>query len=87
MSKEAICGNLTSIISDHLPQFLIMLSNFSDTSSSKPNVYERGSTNFNKEEFIWTVLKKTGILLLFNLKKKMMLNIPLTILLEHEWTA
>ena len=85
MSKEAICGNLTSIISDHLPQFLIMLSNFSDTSSSKPNVYERGSTNFNKEEFIWTALKKTGIL--FLILEKMMLNIPLTILLEHEWTA
>ena len=26
--KETICGNLISVISDHLPQFLIMLSVF-----------------------------------------------------------
>ena len=32
ISKEAICGNLTSTISDHLPQFLIMPTIFSDPS-------------------------------------------------------
>ena len=49
ISKEAICGNLTSTISDHLPQFLIMPSVFSDPSASKSNVYERRWSNFNKE--------------------------------------
>ena len=41
ISNEAIFGNLTSTISDHLPQFLNMPSIFSDLSSSKSNVYER----------------------------------------------
>ena len=52
INKEVICGNLTSTISDHLPQFFIMPSNFSDPSLSKSNVYERSWSNFNKEEFI-----------------------------------
>ena len=46
ISKEAICGKLTSTISGHLPQFLIMPSIFSDPSSSKFNVYERNSCRF-----------------------------------------
>ena len=38
--KETIFGNLTSAISDHLPQFFIMPSIFSDLSSYKSNFYE-----------------------------------------------
>ena len=38
---KAICENSTSTISDHLPQFLIMPSVFSDPSLSKSNVYEK----------------------------------------------
>ena len=49
ISKEGICGNLTSTISDRLPQFLIMPSIFSDPCSSKSNVYERSWSNFIKE--------------------------------------
>ena len=63
ISKEAICGNLTSI-SDHLPQFLIMPSIFSDPSSSKSNVYERSWSNFNKEEFILDYFEKDWDLIL-----------------------
>ena len=44
--KKAICGNLKSTISDHLSQFLIMPSIFSDPSSSKSNVYQRSWSNF-----------------------------------------
>ena len=58
ISKEAICGNLTSTISDHLPQFLIMPSIFSDPSSSKSNVYERSWLNVNKEEFTLDYFEK-----------------------------
>ena len=38
ISKKAICGDLAFTILDHLPQFLIMPSIFSDPSSSKSNV-------------------------------------------------
>ena len=64
ISKEAICGNLTSTISDHLPQFLIMPSIFSDPSSSKSNVYERSWSNFNKEELILDYFEKDWDLIL-----------------------
>ena len=61
---KAICGNLTSTISDHLPQFLIMPSIFSDPSSSKSNVYERSWSNFNKDEFILEYFEKDWDLIL-----------------------
>ena len=48
ISNETICGNLALGISDHLPQFLIMSSIYSDPSSSKSSVYERYWSNFNK---------------------------------------
>ena len=52
ISKEAICGNLIYTISDHLLQFFIMPSIFSEPSSSESSVYEKSWSNFNKEEFI-----------------------------------
>ena len=58
ISQEAICGNLTSTIFDHLPQFLIMPSILSDPSPSKSNIYERSWSNFNKEEFILNYFEK-----------------------------
>ena len=64
ISKGAICGNLTSTISDHLPQFLVMPSIFSDPSSSKSNVYERSWSNFNKEELILDYFEKDWDLIL-----------------------
>ena len=38
-NKEAISGNLTSTISDHLPQFLIVPSIFSDQPLPKSNMH------------------------------------------------
>ena len=64
ISKETIFGNLTSTISDHLPQFFIMPSIFSDPSSSKSNVYERSWSNFKKEEFILDYFEKDWNLIL-----------------------
>ena len=69
ISKEAICGNLTSTISDHAPQFLIMPSIFSDPFSSKSNVYEKSRSNFNKEDFILDYFEKDWNVIL-NVEKK-----------------
>ena len=52
VSKDALCGNLTSTISDHLPQILFIPSIFSDNPNTKPNIFERSWTNFNQAEFV-----------------------------------
>ena len=43
ISPEAISGNLTSTISDHLPQFMIVPNVFSNAppTSNKANIFER----------------------------------------------
>ena len=51
VSKEAVCGNLTSAISDHLPQVLFIPSMFSDNPATKSNIFERSWKNFNQAEF------------------------------------
>ena len=52
LSSEIISGNISSTISDHLPQFLIVPHIFSDPPSHKSNIYERDWSNFNQEDFI-----------------------------------
>ena len=52
ISKEAIRGNLTSTMLDHLLQFLIVPSIFSNQPLSKSNIFERNWNKFSKEEFI-----------------------------------
>ena len=58
VSKEAVCGNLTSIISDHLPQVLFMPSMFLDNPATKSYIFERSSTNFNPAEFFMDYFDK-----------------------------
>ena len=41
ISKEAVCGNLTSTISDHFPQVLFIPSMFSNNPDKKSNISER----------------------------------------------
>ena len=41
ISKEAVCGNLTSTISDHLPEVLFIPSMFSDSPDRKSNIFEK----------------------------------------------
>ena len=52
LPSEIISGNLTATISDNLPQFLFAPNIFSNPSYSKSNIFERGWSKFNKENFI-----------------------------------
>ena len=49
---NSISGNLTTFISDHLPQFLIVPNIFSNPPSHKSNIYERDWSNFDQKNFI-----------------------------------
>ena len=51
-SQEIISGNLTSTISDHLPQFLIAPHIFSNAPNKKSNIFELDWSKLNREEFI-----------------------------------
>ena len=52
ISQEVISGNLTSTISDHLPQFLIAPHIFSNAPNKKSSIFERDWSKLNREEFI-----------------------------------
>ena len=58
VSKEAVSGNLTSTISDHLPQVLFIPSMFSDKPATKSNIFERSWKNFNQAEFVMDYFDK-----------------------------
>ena len=58
VSKEAVSGNLTSAISDHLPQVLFIPSVFSDNPATKSNIFERSWKNFNQAEFVMDYFDK-----------------------------
>ena len=70
ISKEAVCGNLTSTISDNLPQVLFIPSMFSDTPATKSNIFARGWTNFNQAEFVMDYFDK-DLSNILNLNKAM----------------
>ena len=66
IDPDIISGNLTAIISDHLPQFAITPNMFSNTLGNKSNIYEKGWSKFDQENFIldyffvdWEDLLKT----------------------------
>ena len=52
ISQEIISGNLTSTISDHLPQFLIEPLIFPNAPNKISNIVGRNWSKFNLEEFI-----------------------------------
>ena len=52
LSFEAISGNITATISDHLPQFLFAPNVLSNPLCNKSNILERDLSKFNKENFI-----------------------------------
>ena len=52
ISPEAISGNLTATISDHLPQFIFVPNVFYNSPSNKSNIYERDWSKFDQESFI-----------------------------------
>ena len=49
---DIISGYLTVTISDHLPQFSIFPSMFGNIPDNKSNIYERGQSKFDRENFI-----------------------------------
>ena len=52
LSCEAISGNITATISDHLSQFLFASNVLSNPLCNKSNILERDWSKFNKENFI-----------------------------------
>ena len=52
ISTDIISDNLTTTISDHLPQFLIAPEIFRNSPSSKSNYFEFDWSNFNQQNFI-----------------------------------
>ena len=47
-----LSGNLTTTISDHLPQFSIIPKMFDNSLGNKSNIYERDWFKFDRENFI-----------------------------------
>ena len=52
IDPDLISGNLTAIISDHLPQFAIISNMFGNTTSNKSNICDRGCSKFDRKHFI-----------------------------------
>ena len=52
LEPDIISGNLTDTISDHLPQFAIILDIFGNISGNKYNIFERDWSKFDWENFI-----------------------------------
>ena len=52
IDPDLILGNLTATISDHLPQFAIILNMFGNISGNKSNIYERDWSKFDQKKFI-----------------------------------
>ena len=49
---DAISGNLTATISDHLPQIMIVPNVFANPPSNMCNIYERDWSNFDQVNFV-----------------------------------
>ena len=58
VSKEVVCSNLISTISDHLPQVLFVPSLFLDNPATKSNIFDRSWKNFNQAEFVMDYFDK-----------------------------
>ena len=51
-TPSSVSGNITSSISDHLPQFLIVPDIFLNSSPPKSNIYKRDWNNFDQKNLI-----------------------------------
>ena len=57
LNSSYVSGNITTSISDHLPQFLLIPNiNIKDLLPKHHNLFKRDSTNFKKEDFILDLL-------------------------------
>ena len=61
LSFEAISGNITATISDHLPQFLFAPNVLSNPLCNKSNILERDWSKFNKKKFILDYFDKNWL--------------------------
>ena len=52
IDPDIISGNLATSISDHLPQFAIILNMFGNILGNKSKIYERDWSKFDRENFI-----------------------------------
>ena len=52
IDPDIISANLTASFSDHLPQFAIIPNMFGNIVGNKSNIYERGWSKFDQENFI-----------------------------------
>ena len=52
IDPNIISGNLTTTVSDHLPQFAIIPNIYGNISGNKSNIYERAWSKFDRENFI-----------------------------------
>ena len=52
IDPDIIYDNLTTTISDHLPQFAIVPNNFGNILGNKPNIHERYWSKLDRENFI-----------------------------------
>ena len=52
IDPSIISGNVTATISDHLPLFSIIPNMFGNIPGDKSNIYERGWSKFERENFI-----------------------------------
>ena len=52
VTPSHVSGNLTSPVSDHLPQFIIVPDIFLNSSPPKSNIYEREWNNFDQKNLI-----------------------------------
>ena len=52
IDPDIISGNLTTTISDHLPQFVLIPHMFGNILCNKSNIYERDWSKFDQENFI-----------------------------------
>ena len=50
--KHAVCGNITTTLSDHLPQLLLIPDLFSNSPPPKYNIMTHVCKNFNSQEFL-----------------------------------
>ena len=49
ITVDAISGNLTAMISDHLPQIMIVPNVFANPPSNRSNIYERDWSNVDQD--------------------------------------
>ena len=63
ITVDAVSGNLTSTISDHLLQIMIAPNVFANCPSNKSNIYEREWSNIDQVNFVldrYASFKKIG---------------------------